>query len=120
MVRDEHRCQAIGCETACPGPHLVCQRHWRHLPAQLQFELLRAADRKRNAGWARTWFQAAVACIDYLAAREGRPTGGHPLARLLARLEAAAETSGAREDSEPGPTTPPPPEMPVPRQASLW
>lgn len=32
----EHHCHARGCEAECPPKHLMCRRHWRMVPKELQ------------------------------------------------------------------------------------
>lgn len=69
-----HRCHAQGCVQAVRPEMLMCLRHWRMVPRNLQ----RAVWLHYRPGQcddknpSEAWHQAADAAIAFVAAREGR------------------------------------------------
>jgi hypothetical protein len=45
-----HRCPIDGCERRVPSYQLMCPRHWRAVPADVQRRLYRTWDHGRGAG----------------------------------------------------------------------
>jgi len=45
-----HVCPINGCQRQVPDHHLMCPRHWRTVPADVQRRLYRAWDRGRGRG----------------------------------------------------------------------
>lgn len=69
-----HRCHARGCTAACPPEHLMCSRHWRMVPKDLQGRVWShyrpgQCDDKRPS---EAWVRAADAAIAAVARVEGR------------------------------------------------
>jgi hypothetical protein len=70
-------CKANHCTWAAEPGRLMCQHHWRLLPGALQSAVIETF--KANPGAARqlsseTYLEAAAAAVEYIAAKEGRPT----------------------------------------------
>ena len=74
MSEPAHLCHAIGCETPVKPELLMCLKHWRLVPYQLQ----RAVWRTYRPGQcddmdpSAEWHTAADAAIKAVAEREGR------------------------------------------------
>lgn len=47
---DSHACPIEGCERRVPDYQLMCPRHWRAVPVDIQRLLYRAWDRGRGRG----------------------------------------------------------------------
>jgi hypothetical protein len=72
-VRGDHHCHARGCGTPTRPEMLMCLRHWRMVPRELQ-RAVWAAYRVGQCGDKRpssAWHAAADAAIDAVAKREG-------------------------------------------------
>lgn len=69
--RSDHHCHARGCTVATKSEMLMCLRHWRMVPKQLQREVWKhyragqCDDRKVSS----EWLTAADAAIDAVPAR---------------------------------------------------
>lgn len=67
-----HTCHAIGCATEVPPERLMCLRHWRLVPRQIQkavwatYRPGQCRDKKPST----EWIQAARAAIDAVQAKE--------------------------------------------------
>lgn len=76
MAKDEtHECAAKGCSAQITHRLLMCFRHWRMVPANLQRALFNAY-RKVPGGGGRAdltpqYLQAMEACVKAVAAAEG-------------------------------------------------
>jgi hypothetical protein len=70
----DHHCHAEGCKAPCPPERLMCLKHWRLVPKNLQRAVWASyrpgqCDDKQPS---RLWFKAADAAIAAVAAKEGR------------------------------------------------
>lgn len=76
-----HTCHAERCTTPCKPEYLMCGRHWRMVPRQIQREVWAAyrpgqCDDMRPSA---EWFVAADRAIEAVAIKEGlRPSGALP------------------------------------------
>jgi len=73
-----HHCHARGCATSCPPEHLMCARHWRMVPSDLQRAVWATyrpgqCDDKRPSA---AWHAAADAAIAHVAERERLAASG--------------------------------------------
>ena len=68
----DHHCHANNCTAACPPRMLMCKRHWRMVPVQLQRAVyLHYREGQCDAkNPSREWLVAARAAIDAVAAVE--------------------------------------------------
>lgn len=70
----EHHCHAIGCTTTCVPERLMCLRHWRMVPKDLQREVWRTyrVGQCDDKAPSEEWHAAADAAIVAVAIKEGR------------------------------------------------
>lgn len=70
-----HICHAINCETPCPPRHLMCARHWRMVPRNLQLDVWAMYEPGQETTKTPTpeYLDAAIAAINAVATKEGRP-----------------------------------------------
>lgn len=61
-MSDDHQCPIAGCSKRVPYHMLMCGRHWRLVPADLQRRLYRAWGRGAGAGTSEH-ADAMVACV---------------------------------------------------------
>ena len=75
--RNEHHCHARGCMVTTKPEMLMCLRHWRMVPRDLQRRVWATyrAGQCDDMEPSREWFTAADAAIAYVAEREraGKP-----------------------------------------------
>ena len=73
-----HHCNANDCLAKVDQRHLMCMKHWKLVPEELQFRVW-TAYRKRGvpamnpAGWA-DYYEAAADAVEYVARSEGKGT----------------------------------------------
>lgn len=67
-----HTCHARGCDTNCPPKYLMCGRHWRQVPADIQRRVW--ATYQKGAVPSGAWHRAADEAIAAIGVLEGRIT----------------------------------------------
>lgn len=69
-----HTCHALGCEDYCPPRHLMCGRHWRMVPPELQRGVWAAyrAGQEIDKRPSPAWHAAAEAAILAVFELEGK------------------------------------------------
>lgn len=72
-VRDEHHCHARGCGVATKPEMLMCLKHWRMVPREIQRRVWATyrAGQCDDKDVSRDWLSAADAAIEAVSAREG-------------------------------------------------
>ncbi len=76
-----HRCHAIECEARVPPDKLMCLKHWRMVPRDLQREVWRTYRRGQEIDKRPSpdYLMAARNAINAAAAKEGKPQPRLPL-----------------------------------------
>ena len=74
LLPEVHTCHALGCKVACSPRLLMCANHWRMLPPELRFPVIRhyrrgqCSDKKPSADW----MKAAKTAIAFVETEERR------------------------------------------------
>lgn len=88
-----HRCAATDCRSICNSRYLMCGRHWRMVPAELQHavhETFAKRKRRKLDASAAPWWRAQARAVYAVAVLERKSDADAKLARDLAfadRLE---------------------------------
>lgn len=89
--RRKHICHAEGCETPCPPRLLMCARHWRMVPKELQnavYDTYRPGQ-ERDMRPSIYWLDAATAAENHVREIEGYHVRPLPSAILKKYIEEA-------------------------------
>lgn len=72
----EHLCHATDCKTAVPPKMLMCRKHWRMVPRELQEDVWDAYEegQENRKDPTTTYLKAARAAINAVATKEGKAT----------------------------------------------
>lgn len=73
-----HTCHAEGCETSCKPEYLMCGRHWRMVPRDVQRAVYAAyvpGQCNLDPPPSNEWLSAALTAVQAVAAKEGRRLG---------------------------------------------
>jgi hypothetical protein len=93
---DPHKCHAIGCKVTCSPKLLMCANHWRMLPPELRFPVIRnyrrgqSDDKKPSADW----LKAAKTAIAFVEVEERRRRLASRVASGLNRHVAPPKVEG--------------------------
>lgn len=91
-----HKCHAVGCRRAVPPELLMCLKHWRAVPKDVQ----RAVWRNYRPGQcddkdpSQAWLEAADLAIVHVAVQEGRKLSGR-YAEIAASLKTPSTAPSA-------------------------
>ena len=96
-----HRCHVPKCATACPPRMLMCAKHWRMVPGDVQHEVYRTVGKRGkcvDASWA-PWWRAQAKAIDAVLRREHaeKPEVISYCDKLIAKELAFANTLESRQ-----------------------
>lgn len=87
MTMPTHRCAATHCRSICNRRYLMCSRHWKQLPRELQQEVCETAAGRNemhvDESWA-PWWRAQARAVHFVARLEGKPNADAVLERDLA------------------------------------
>ena len=89
MKEAAHHCHATGCAKAVPPELLMCARHWRMVPRNLQtpvwssYRVGQCDDKRPNA----RWIEAAKAAIAFVAKAETAKALANPVPTVPQQME---------------------------------
>lgn len=89
MKAAAHHCHATGCAKAVPPELLMCARHWRMVPRNLQtpvwsnYRVGQCDDKRPSA----RWLEAAKAAIAFVAETEASQADANPMPKVAHQME---------------------------------
>ena len=98
-MRSEHHCHVPGCDVRTRPAMLMCAKHWRHVPSDLQHAVYDTVGQRRkgrvDASWA-PWWRAQAKAVNAVLLATGGYSADH-CALLLRNSLRFADLLAARE-----------------------